>query len=97
MKNELTKFLETMLSLSKEVDTVLFDFKKVAGDIIESPIVTLIFSYNQLALETAEARFKDEYEYISWFIFENDFGKAGLTLNDEVIKDIDTFVNFYFN
>jgi len=36
----------------------------------------------------------DEHDWVSWFVFDNDFGRKKLSINDHPITNEKTFYNF---
>ena len=93
---ELKDFLVTMKSLKEKDDELLDQVSTLFGDCIESPLFENAWHYSDAALRMAEKYFNDDLELISWFIYDNEFGKDKLELNDVAVDSIETFVIMFF-
>lgn len=83
------KVLESILGGS---ETRIFDFPGVE-ELISSTTDTVNVIFPTVNRETI-------FDYIEWFIYDNEFGKEELEINNEKIKNAEDLYNFfegYFN
>ncbi len=81
-KNSLTRkekidLINLFIEDKKGRDDLYDNLKLSFGDCIESPLFAQLFATEDLALTYLKKLIGDEYDWLDWFIYENDCGKKG--------------------
>ncbi len=97
---EMTNFLTKMLELRAENDLVVDKVCEIFGDnAFDSPLIENGYKYVDVAVDLAEKYFVDTGEWLSWFIYDNEFGNNKLELGVEgvvyKICNIEDFVAWF--
>lgn len=86
-------FLELFSDIEK-IDQKIDDLIKIGFD-INSDLISCLSDANHKLISCLEKFMNDKYETISWFIYENEYGKKKFTI--EHTKGEKAGTTFYFN
>ena len=76
--NETISEIETVCHLSQRTDKVYADISSMIGCDPDAPLWELTFALRDRLIKQASMLVGDDYDWIEWFIMENDCGRKGM-------------------
>ena len=97
---ELKTWLYEMKELRNENNLLVDNLCDLFGsEAFDSPVIENGYKYCDVAVKLAEKYFGDTNDWISWFMYDNEFGENGYeaTIDDSEVKidSIESFVIFF--
>lgn len=91
--------LEELQAAYRKADNIFDALEKLGAITIEGPLASVMYDSLALASKATSEVIGLEYGALEWFIWENEWGKKGLTASKEdgnkvVIDSIEAFLKF---
>ncbi|MGB1304036.1 hypothetical protein [Pseudoalteromonas marina] len=70
--------IKKLVIIKNEIDESFDSLADVTGATVDSPLGEAIYSSLSLHLKTLSELIGDDFEWLAWFVWENDCGASGL-------------------
>ena len=89
--------IESVIKSYKELDGMYDDFYKITNSPPDSPLFNAVFTVVDRYINAVSELVGDDWERVSWYIFENNCGEGGMTVKinegkEELVDTVEKLV-----